>query len=428
MLILLISFFVLLFLRVPVAISLALSTIFVLMQTNFNMNMMPQRIFTALDSFPMMAIPGFVLAGIIMARGGISKYLIEALRSWVGHLPGGLAVVTILASGIFAAISGSSPATAAAIGSIMIPALIAGGYDKKYALGLVAAGGTLGILIPPSVPLIIYGITSEESIGSLFMAGLLPGIGLLALLIVAAVFYAKKNGFKGEAKATWGERGRASLKAIWGAFLPILILGSIYSGAVTPTESAVIAVVYGLLVSAFVYRELKLKDLRHIAVESINVTAMIFLIIGAASLFGLYLTNNQVPQAVGAWIAESELNVWIFMLIVNLLFFVLGMFLEAVSIILITLPILLPILDHFGINLYHFAIIMVINLELGMITPPVGLNLFVVSGIAKEKLGVAVRGVIPFIVLMILYLVIVILFPQLSLWLPSLTNSSIVSP
>lgn len=428
MLTLLISFFVLLFLRVPVAISLALSTIFVLMQSNFNMNMMPQRIFTALDSFPMMAIPGFVLAGVIMARGGISKYLIEALKSWVGHLPGGLAVVTILASGIFAAISGSSPATAAAIGSIMIPALVAGGYDKKYALGLVAAGGTLGILIPPSVPLIIYGITSEESIGALFMAGLFPGLGLLAVLIVAAVFYAKKNGFKGSEKATWNERGRASLKAIWGAFLPILILGSIYSGAVTPTESAVIAVVYGLIVSIFVYREFKIKDFRTVIVESINVTAMIFLIIGAASLFGLYLTNNQIPQAVGAWIAESEMNVWIFMLIVNLLFFVLGMFLEAVSIILITLPILLPILDHFGINLYHFAIIMVINLELGMITPPVGLNLFVVSGIAKEKLSVAVKGVIPFIVLMIAYLVIVILFPQLSLWLPSITNPGVVGP
>ncbi|RKJ35000.1 TRAP transporter large permease, partial [Butyricicoccus sp. 1XD8-22] len=319
-------------------------------------------------------------------------------------------------------------ATAAAIGSIMIPALVAGGYDKKYALGLVAAGGTLGILIPPSVPLIIYGITSEESIGALFMAGLLPGIGLLAVLIIAAVFYAKKNGFAGTEKASWGERGRASLKAIWGAFLPILILGSIYSGAVTPTESAVIAVVYGLIVSIFVYREFKIKDFRPVIVESINVTAMIFLIIGAASLFGLYLTNNQIPQAVGAWIAESEMNVWIFMLIVNLLFFVLGMFLEAVSIILITLPILLPILDHFGINLYHFAIIMVINLELGMITPPVGLNLFVVSGIAKEKLSVAVKGVIPFIILMIAYLVIVVLFPQLSLWLPSLTNPGVVGP
>ncbi|MEK4284301.1 TRAP transporter large permease subunit [Ureibacillus sp. FSL K6-0165] len=418
MLTLLISFFVLIFLRVPIAISLALATILMLFMADFNMNMMPQRMFTALDSFPMMAIPGFVLAGAIMARGGISKYLIEALRAWVGHLPGGLSVVTLLACGIFAAISGSSPATAAAIGSIMIPALVAAGYEKKYALGLVAAGGTLGILIPPSVPLIIYGITSEESIGKLFMAGVIPGLGLLAVLIVAAIVYAKMQGYQGDEKASWEERGRKSLKAIWGAFLPVLILGTIYSGVVTPTESAIIAVVYGLIVSIFIYRELSWKDFRQILVESINVTAMIFLIIGAASLFGLYLTNEQVPQKVGAWIAESGMNKWIFMLIVNLLFFILGMFLEAVSIILITLPILLPILKHFGIDLYHFAIIMVINLELGMITPPVGLNLFVVAGIAKEKLGMVVRGVIPFIVLMIAYLVVVILFPQLSLWLP----------
>ncbi|MGE7841596.1 TRAP transporter large permease [Lysinibacillus sp. NPDC093712] len=418
MLILLLSFFVLLFLRVPVAVSLALSTILVFFQIDFNMNMIPQRIFTALDSFPMMAIPGFVLAGVLMARGGISKYLIEALRAWIGHLPGGLAVVTIVACAIFAAISGSSPATAAAIGSIMIPAMISAGYKKRYSMGLVAAGGTLGILIPPSVPLIIYGITSEQSIGELFMAGVIPGLALTGILIVAAIFYAKRNGFKGDEPASWEERGRKSLKAIWGGFLPFLILGTIYSGVVTPTESAVIAVFYGLIVSLFIYREMKLKDFREVLVESINITAMIFLIIGAASLFGLYLTNAQVPQQVGAWIAESDLNKWIFMIIVNILFFIMGMFLEAVSIILITLPILLPILVHFDINLIHFAIIMTINMELGMITPPVGLNLFVVSGIAKEKLGEVVKGVIPFIIIMIVFLAIVVVLPQLSLWLP----------
>ncbi|AHN22962.1 TRAP transporter large permease subunit [Lysinibacillus sphaericus] len=418
MLILLLSFFILLFLRVPVAVSLALSTILVFFQIDFNMNMIPQRIFTALDSFPMMAIPGFVLAGVLMARGGISKYLIEALRAWIGHLPGGLAVVTIVACAIFAAISGSSPATAAAIGSIMIPAMISAGYKKRYSMGLVAAGGTLGILIPPSVPLIIYGITSEQSIGELFMAGVIPGLALTGILIVAAIFYAKRNGFNGDEPASWEVRWRKSLKAIWGGFLPFLILGTIYSGVVTPTESAVIAVFYGLVVSLFIYREMKLKDFREVLVESINITAMIFLIIGAASLFGLYLTNAQVPQQVGAWIAESDLNKWIFMIIVNILFFIMGMFLEAVSIILITLPILLPILVHFDINLIHFAIIMTINMELGMITPPVGLNLFVVSGIAKEKLGEVVKGVIPFIILMIVFLALVIVLPQLSLWLP----------
>ncbi|MDN4606255.1 TRAP transporter large permease [Sporosarcina highlanderae] len=418
MIILLLSiFFILMLLRVPIAISLALSTMIVLFQSDFNMTMVPQRIFTALDSFPMMAIPGFVLAGVILARGGISKYLIEALKSWVGHLSGGLAVVTILACMIFAAISGSSPATAAAIGSIMIPAMVNAGYDKKYSMGLVAAGGTLGILIPPSIPLIIYGITAEVSIGKLFMAGIIPGLLLGGVLVVSAIFYAKKNGYGRGERATWAERGRHSLKAIWGAFLPFLILGSIYSGVVTPTESAVIAVFYGIIVSVFIYRELHWRDIRPIIVESINITAMIFLIIGAASLFGLYLTNAQIPQQIGAWIAESDVNKWIFIIAVNLLLFGMGMFLEAVSIILITLPILLPMLIHFDINLIHFAIIMTINMELGMITPPVGLNLFVVSGISKEKLGAVVKGVIPFIFLMIFVLVIVIIFPELSLWL-----------
>jgi C4-dicarboxylate transporter DctM subunit len=407
-------------LRVPIAISLSLATVFVLMQSDFNMNMVPQRMFSALDSFALMAIPGFVLAGVILARGGISKYLIEALRTWVGHLPGGLSVVTILACMVFAAISGSSPATAAAIGSIMIPAMVSAGYDKKYSMGLVAAAGTLGILIPPSIPLIIYGITAEESIGKLFMAGVIPGVLLGGVLIVSAIYYAKRNGYGSDAKSSGRERIKASIKALWGAFLPILILGSIYTGIATPTESAVIAVAYGLIVSVGIYREMGLKDIRPIMTETINITSMIFLIIAAASLFGLYLTNEQVPQTVGAWIAASDMNKWMFFLIVNILFFIMGTFLEAVSVILITLPILLPIIKHLGIDPIHFAIVMTVNMELAMITPPVGLNLFVVGGIAKEKLEVVVRGVIPFIILFIFVLAFFVIFPQLSLWLPNM--------
>lgn len=415
-------FIILMLLRVPIAISLALSTIVVLMTTNFNFEMVPQRVFTAMDSFPLMAIPGFVLAGVILSRGGISKYLIGALRAWIGHLPGGLAVVTIFACMIFAAISGSSPATAAAIGSIMIPAMVNAGYDKKYAMGLVAAAGTLGILIPPSIPLIMYGITAEVSIGKLFMAGIIPGIILGGVLVVSAIFYAVKNNYKGGRKFTGGERARMSLKAVWGGLLPILILGSIYTGVATPTESAVIAVFYSIIVSVLVYKELRWKDVRPIVVESLNITSMIFLIIGAASLFSLYLTNAQVPQQVGTWIAESDMNLWTFFLVVNLMFFIMGTFLEAVSIILITLPILLPVLAHMGINPIYFAIVMTINMELAMITPPVGLNLFVVSGISKEKLGEVVKGVAPYIVLFIFVLVIIMLFPQLSLWLPESMN------
>nr|WP_152667734.1 TRAP transporter large permease subunit [Aneurinibacillus tyrosinisolvens] len=414
------SFIGLMLLRVPIAISLALSTVLVLMMSDFNMNMVPQRMFAALDSFPLMAIPGFVLAGVILARGGISKYLIEALRTWVGHLQGGLSVVTILACMVFAAISGSSPATAAAIGAIMIPAMVNAGYDKKYAMGLVAASGTLGILIPPSIPLIIYGITAEESIGKLFMAGVIPGLLLGGILIISAIFFARKHGFGSDEKSSMEVRMKASIKALWGAFLPILILGSIYTGVATPTESAVIAVVYGIIVSVVIYREMGIKDIRPLLVETINITSMIFLIIAAASLFGLYLTNEQVPQTVGAWIAESNINKWMFFLVVNLLFFFLGMFLEAVSIILITLPILLPIIHHLGINPIHFAIVMTVNMELAMITPPVGLNLFVVGGIAKEKLELVVRGVAPFIVLFIIVLAFYVIFPQISLWLPNM--------
>jgi C4-dicarboxylate transporter DctM subunit len=418
MTLLLFSLFVILFLlRVPIFMSLALSTIFVLWQSNFTMYMIPQRMFSALDSPTLMAIPGFVFAGIIMARGGISKYLIQALRSWVGHTSGGLAVVTILACMVFAAISGSSPATAAAIGAIMIPAMVKAGYSKTYAMGLVAASGSLGILIPPSIPLIVYGTTAEESIGKLFMAGILPGLFLGGVLILTAIINARLKGYGGEDKYSWNDRIRYSLKAIWGGILPVLILGSIYTGIATPTEAAVISAFYALIVSIFIYRELNLKEFRHVIIETVNTSAMIFFIIASAMVFALYLTNAQVPQHVAEWIGQNVNNKWIFLIAANILFFILGTFLESIAIILITLPIFLPIIKAMGINVYHFAIIMTVNMELAMITPPVGLNLFVVAGIAKERLERVVRGVAPFIVIMLLVLIIIIVWEDLSLYL-----------
>lgn len=418
MIILLFSlFFILLFLRIPIGISLAVSSSIVLVMSGFNLSMLPQKMFTAMESFPLMAIPGFVLAGVILARGGLTKYLINALKAWIGHLPGGLAIVTVLTCMIFAAISGSSPATAAAVGAIMIPAMIENGYDKRYAMGIVAASGTLGMLIPPSIVLIMFGIIAEISIGKLFIAGVIPGVFLTGVLLTSAIFYARKNNYKSDTKASWEERKKHTAKAIWGILLPIIIMGSIYTGIATPTESSIIAVVYGIIVSAFVYKELHFKDARTIIVESINVTSMIFLIIGGASLLGLFLTNEQVPLMVGNWLESINLNKWAFFALTGVLFLVLGVFLESVSIILITLPILLPMVYYFGIDPFHFAIVMTINLEIGMITPPVGLNLFVVSGITKEKLGEVVRGVIPFILLLVLALVVIIVFPSISLWL-----------
>jgi C4-dicarboxylate transporter DctM subunit len=416
-LVLFLVFAILCFIRVPIAISLGLSSIVALSMVDFTLYTVIQKMFNALNSATLMAIPGFVFAGIIMSKGGISFYLIEALKSWVGHIRGGLAVITILACMIFAAISGSSPATAAAIGSIMIPGMVNAGYGKRYAMGLVAAAGTLGILIPPSIPLIIYGSVAEESIGKLFAAGILPGIMLGVILLISAIIHARKHNYGKLPKEPMDVRWKKTGKAIWGFLLPVIILGGIYSGIVTPTEAAFVSCFYGLIVSIFIYKELPFSKFREVLKESINITSMIFLVISAAMIFGMFLTTEQVPQDFATWIEASTSNKWIFMIGVNLMFFVMGMFLDSVAIILITLPILLPVLALFDINVIHFAIIMTINMELAMITPPVGLNLFVVSGITREKVGEVVKGVFPFFGLMILALILVIIFPQISLYL-----------
>ncbi|ABB14401.1 TRAP transporter large permease [Carboxydothermus hydrogenoformans] len=417
---LLFAIFILLFLlNVPIAISLGTAAVIILyLSGKFTLYFIVQRMFASLLSPPLIAIPAFVAAGVIMSRGGIARYLIEALKAWIGHLPGGMSVVTILACAFFAAISGSSPATAAAIGSIMLPALLESGYPKRYSMGLIAAAGTLGILIPPSVTLVIYGITAEESIGKLFMGGLLPGLFLAGVLVLSAIIYAKRGNFKGAEKADWATRIKATVKALPGMFLPVFILGSIYSGIVTPTEAAVLSLFYALFVSVFIYRELKLQDIRGILVDTINTVSMIYLVIAAAMVFGLFIVTNQIPNIVGEWIKNANLTKFTFFLATNLMFFIMGTFLEAVSITLITLPILLPMIKHLGIDLIQFAIVMTVNMELAMITPPVGLNLFVVSNMAKEKLEEVVKGVIPFIVIMILVMILLMVWPDISLYIP----------
>ncbi len=419
---LLFSIFIILFLlHVPIALSLAISSVLVLaLTTDFNLYMVAQKMFSALESPPLMAIPGFVLAGAIMAHGGISRYLIAALRAWVGHLRGGLSVVTILACMIFAAISGSSPATAAAVGGILIPAMVEAGYEKRYAMGLVAASGTLGILIPPSITFVLIGVTANESIGKLFMAGVLPGIFLGGVLLLTAIIYARLKNYGGEPRADWKTRWQYTWKAIPGLLLPVLILGSIYGGVCTPTEASIVSVFYALFVTTFIYREMTWNKFRSILREAIGITSMIFLIIPAAMTFAMYLASEQIPAKIAQWIANSNLGVGMFWVAVNTMFFVMGTFLEAVSIVLITLPILIPIIKHLDINMIHFAVIMVINMELAMITPPVGLNLFVVSGIGRERLEEVVKGVLPFVVVMILTLICLVLFPKISLYLPSL--------
>ncbi|AGT32402.1 hypothetical protein M493_10705 [Geobacillus genomosp. 3] len=413
-------FTVLILLRIPIALALTVASVIMFSLSGmFNIWTIPHKMFTSINSTTLIAIPGFVFAGAIMAKGGISKYLIDALRAWIGHISGGLSVVTILACAFFAAISGSSPATAAAVGSIMIPAMVEAGYNKRYAMGLVAASGTLGILIPPSIPLIVYGIVTEQSIGKLFIAGIVPGIVLTLVLVAYSIFYARLKGYGGAEKASWNERWSSLRKASWGVFLPILILLCIYSGATTPSEASVIACVYSLIVSLFVYRETSWKDWHAILKDTIGVSAMIMFIISGASVFSLYMTQEQIPQTIASLLVSGEfLSKTIFFVATAILFLILGMFLESSSIMLITLPLLLPIMKMLNIDPYHFAIAMIINMEVAQITPPVGLNLFVISGIAKEKLSEVFKGSAIFIVLMLLYLVIVILFPGLSLWLP----------
>lgn len=410
---------ILLLLRVPVAIALAISALVVLPSQNYGYESAVTDLFNGLNNISLMAIPGFVFAGILMAKGGISKYLIECLRNWIGHIPGGMAVVCILSCALFASISGSSPATAAAIGSIMIPGMVQAGYSKKYAMGLVAVAGTLGILIPPSITLIIYGYVAEQkaSIGNLFIAGILPGLFFAFTLVVSAILYAKRNKFGSLPKASWHERWVSTVKALPAAVMPVLILGTIYAGIVTPTEAAVLSCLYAMMVSILIYKEINWKSWRPIITETVNLTAMIFLVIAAATLFKQYLTLAQVPQQAMQWIAGADMNKWMFLLMVNLLFFILGAFLESVSIVLITLPIILPMLATFGIDVYHFAIIMTLNMEIAMITPPVGLNLFVVSGIAKEPLEKTISAVLPFLWIMLLNLVIIMLWPGLSTFL-----------
>lgn len=409
--------------NVPVAISLCISSIIILAATtDFSLYMIAQRMFSALDSNTLMAIPGFVFAGVIMAEGGLSKYLIGCMKAWVGHVRGGLSVVTILACMLFAAISGSSPATAAAIGGILIPAMVRGGYDKNYAMGIVAAGGTLGILIPPSISFVLIGVTAELSIGKLFTAGMLPGFFLGGCLIIVAIIYARKYNYGGEEKVVWKEKWTATYRAIPGIVMPVIILGSIYGGIATPTEASIVACFYALFVAKFIYRELSWQKFRMILRETIGTSSMIFLIIPAAMTFGLYLTSEQVPQKVVEWAMSTNLSIVMFWIITQTMFFIMGTFLEAVSIILITLPILLPVIHFLDINPIHFAVVMVVNMELAMITPPVGLNLFVVAGVAKAKLEQVVRGVLPFLVTMFLVLILLVLFPRISLLLPELLH------
>ncbi|WP_104135488.1 MULTISPECIES: TRAP transporter large permease [unclassified Cryobacterium] len=418
LLVLLILLFGLLLTSTPIAVAMGLTSfLYFYFFTSIPLTQVPERLFNSLNTFPLMAIPFFVLAANLMSRGGISKRLINASNALVGHFRGGLAMTAVLACMFFAAISGSSPATVVAVGTLIIPAMIKNGYGKDFSTGLVTTSGSLGILIPPSIPLIVYGISTEQSIGDLFVAGIGPGIMAgIGLLILAVVISRRRKYGMGEnaIRMTNGERFRALRDAALSLFLPVFVLGGIYAGFFTPTEAAAMAVFYALVVSIFVYREIKVKDLVSILMGSARTSSMIMFIVASGILFSFVLTAERIPGQVSEALLGSNLTPVMFLLIVNLLLIVVGMFMETSSAILILAPVLLPVAMELGVDPIHFGIIMVLNLEIGMMTPPLGLNLFVASGLTGMNILRVAKAALPSVGVLLIALVIVTFVPQLS--------------
>jgi C4-dicarboxylate transporter DctM subunit len=410
-----------LFAGLPVAFSLGTTSVGLVLLYDLPMKIIANTVYTSLDSFVIIAIPLFVLMSRVLLDGRVGDDLFGVMNVWVRHLPGGLAIATILACAFFAAISGSGAATAATIGMVAYPAMMGRGYQKKFVLGLLGCGGTLGILIPPSIPLIIYGAVTEESIGKLFIAGVIPGLVLTAILIVYAILRSKRGGYIPLAPASWQERLRVTRRNLWGIALPFLILGGIYTGAFTPTEAAAVGLVYSLFITLVIYRTLKLRDIPGVCLKAVGTSCMIAMIIAGALLFGRVMTLLEIPQRLTALIIDWQLSPFMFVVAMNLLMLVLGCLLETVSIILLTMPLVAPILVALKIDPIWYAIVLTVNLEMALVTPPVGMNLYVINGLDKDiRMSEVIRGVAPFIVLMGIFLLFTMLFPPMSTWLPSL--------
>lgn len=418
---LIVALFSLLFLGLPVALSLAVTSIAAIaVFTDLPMSITMQRMFGSLDSFPLLAIPLFILAGNLMGSGGISKRLINLAMAFIGHIPGGLAAVTILACMIFGAISGSSAATCAAIGGIMIPFMIEKNYGRRFAAATTAVSGELGSIIPPSIPMILYGATTGTSIGALFIAGIVPGVAMAIALIIFVLVVAKRRKLVGSPKTTWAQKWEAMKDSFLALLMPIIILGGIYGGYFTPTEAAAVSVAYAIIIGVFVYKEFTFNSLMEIFKHAALTTATIMVIIAAAGVFSWFLTINMIPQQIAEFITTITNSAWVFLLVVNILLFFVGMFFEASSAILVLAPILFPIAVKFGIDPVQLGMIFTINLSMGMITPPVGVDLFISCKIADISLEEITKGVLPFFVVIIAHLMLVTYWPLFSLWLPNL--------
>lgn len=411
------SFAVFLFLTVPIGIALGLAVLFTILYTGgMPVEFLMKELTNSVDSFPLLAVPYFIIAGEIMGKGGISKRLFNVADSMVGNKTGGIAMATIITCMFFAAISGSGPATVAAIGGIMIPAMVQKGYDKRFATAVVAAAGSIGVIIPPSIPMVIYGVSGSVSIGDMFIAGIIPGIMIGIGLMVYSYIHSKKMGYTGSDQATTIRGVLTALwEAKWALLIPVVILGGIYGGIFTPTEAAVVAVVFGLIVSVFVYKELKFKDLPQIFVDSALTTATVLVIVGAATAFGRLLTIEQIPNQIAQAMLSISSEPLIVMLLITLLLLIVGCFMDTIAAIIILTPILLPVATQIGYDPIHFGIIMIVNLSIGFITPPLGVNLFVGAGISGLSLEQLSKAIVPFFFAMLITLLIIIVVPQLSL-------------
>jgi C4-dicarboxylate transporter DctM subunit len=410
-------------LGVPVAISMGLAAaVAILWDGGTPLIVLVQRSFTSIDSFPIMSIPFFVLAGVLMEFGGISKRLVAFANALTGHFSGGLAIVTVVTSMFFAAISGSSAATTAALGSILIPAMISRGYHKNFTGAVQSVSGELGVIIPPSIPLILYGVSTETSIGALFMAGFLPGILIGISLIITITIIAKKRKYAKETRKTGKELWESFKHALFALLLPVIILGGIYSGFFTPTEAAGVAVAYSFIVGVLIYREIKLPKLMNILTQSVITTSAIMFILASAGLFGWILTREGLPQDVAQFFISISDNPYVFLLLVNVFLLIVGMFMETNASIIILAPLLVPVAVTLGIDPVHFGIIMIVNLALGMCTPPMGVNLFISAQLAKINLLQITRGMLPFYIVLLLTLLMITYIPQISMFIPNLLD------
>ena len=409
----------------PISIALGLTVLtFLFTMTEVPVQAVALKLFTGIEKFEIMAIPFFILAGNFLTHGGVARRMIQFATSMVGHWHGGLALAGVVACALFAAVSGSSPATVVAIGSILLPAMVKQGYPKSFGAGVITTSGALGILIPPSIVMVMYSVSTNTSVGKLFMAGVVPGLMLATLLGLTTWVLARKKNYPRMTKATWAERLVAFRRSAWGLLLIVIVMGGIYSGMFTPTEAAAMAAVYAFVIAVFVYKDMGLKQVPRVLRDSAAMSAMLLYIITNAVLFSFLMTSEGIPQAMAGWILDKGFGMVSFLLVVNVLLLLAGNVMEPSSIVLIMAPILFPVAIALGIDPVHFGIIMVVNMEVGMCHPPVGLNLYVASGITKMGISELTVAVLPWLLTMLGFLLIITYVPQISLWLPRLIFGS----